>query len=276
MIKHEAQQLLIPNGAGGYEVLDLTGMLLTESGIATPPKHFITQRGPFQHGETLIGMRLDPRPVQFTLAYDALSEADYHELRRKLLQALASVNTLNAFGVGTPCVYRRINNATRRVWRSDMLTTSGSVRITSATARFCEWGIVAGSAIIIESGADAGTHYVATVYNENTLDLTAALTATATDVLYHSTTGRIIRDLDVYVDLAPQYARDLTMETVATKDAIRLLAPDPVWRNPFIQIAQWGIVFRENLVFYESPDWTDRAVFPITFSTDERSDSECD
>lgn len=77
-------------GAASYNLSD--GSLtwrIDEDGLGMTPVRRITERGPFQHGETDVGFRLEPRVIQLALGiYPGYggTEADYYDLRDQLLR----------------------------------------------------------------------------------------------------------------------------------------------------------------------------------------------
>lgn len=59
--------------------------VLTEEGFGMPPIEYVTQRGPFQHGETLKDFFLRPRVVQLTMRVNGCSRSEYWDLRNQIL-----------------------------------------------------------------------------------------------------------------------------------------------------------------------------------------------
>lgn len=264
----EITQLLVPNGSGTYRTLDLTKQLVAEDGLAYPTVEFIRQRGPFQHGDTITGLRLGPRTIQIALAGDTRHLARYGDIRQKLLADTSPVNMLDVDDVIVPYIYRKILRTNRRIWKSDLSTTAGSASVTSLAGHFADWGLGPGQQFTILSGADAATYVIQSVTNENTLVLTTVLSATATNIQYQVTTGIQVRDLQVMIEVGPKFSGDGLSFSNSYKEILRLTAPDPVWYNPNDLSITWSIDVTGNLIFYESPDWTDRLEFPIWFSGD--------
>ena len=62
--------------------------LMSEEGLGMPPIEYITQKGPYQHGATLIDYRLQPRTIQLLLRQDSCSRTDYWNNRAALLNAI--------------------------------------------------------------------------------------------------------------------------------------------------------------------------------------------
>jgi len=58
------------------------------TGQAMPPIDYITQRGPFQDGESVLGYRLDPRIVQLVHRKNSCSRTEYWDNRSSLLDFL--------------------------------------------------------------------------------------------------------------------------------------------------------------------------------------------
>lgn len=58
---------------------------LTEENYGFPPVEYVTQRGPFQHGESVMDYFLRPRPVQLVVRWSACSRKEYWDNRSTLL-----------------------------------------------------------------------------------------------------------------------------------------------------------------------------------------------
>lgn len=261
-------QLLYPTGSVSYGVIDLTSMLMVEQGRGMPPMHYNVQRGTYQHGETPINLRLDPRVIQIALASDHASRSQLYDNLARLLNRLNPGRNWSTTGVLTKCIYRKIMPGGRRQWRSDLVTTGGSKQITSATGRFAEWGLQTGEPFIILTGSDAGSYVVETVVNENTLTLTQEMAFTATGVEYRILTGSVMRDLKVLLEAGPVLEDDRQEDTLSLGDTVKLVAHDPLWYNPVLQSITWQVIDLSNLIFYEPVNWESRASFPIWFGSD--------
>lgn len=57
-------------------------------GTGMPPIEYITQRGPFQHGETVLGHRLRPRVIQMHIRQNFRSRDEYYNGRLQILDVL--------------------------------------------------------------------------------------------------------------------------------------------------------------------------------------------
>jgi hypothetical protein len=76
--------------------------LLTEDGFGMPPIEFITQRGPFQHGENLRDYFLRPRTMQLLIRRNGCSRDEYWTNRLALIDLLRPnrvQSNCNIFGV---------------------------------------------------------------------------------------------------------------------------------------------------------------------------------
>lgn len=62
--------------------------LLQEDGYGMPPLEYVTERGPFQHGETVKDYFLRPRVVQLIVRRNGCSRAEYWNIRAQLLDML--------------------------------------------------------------------------------------------------------------------------------------------------------------------------------------------
>jgi len=264
----EITQLLIPNGSGAYRVLDLTNQLVAEDGLAYPSIDYIRQRGPFQHGDTITSLRLNPRTIQIALANSLRDLYQYGDMRQKMLIDTSPINMLAVDDTIVPYVYRKVLRTNKHIWKSDLITTAASAIVTSASGHFADWGLGPGQQFVILSGADIATYVIQSVTNENTLVLTTPLSATATGIQYQITTGVQIRDIQVMIEVGPKLSGDGLSFSHSYREVLRLTAPDPVWFNPNEQSITWSIDVTGNLIFYELPDWPDRLEFPIWFSGD--------
>lgn len=62
-----------------------TRWVMSEEGTGLPEISYITQRGPEQHGSTVIDFRLEPRVVQLVVREDTCNRWNYWSARRNLL-----------------------------------------------------------------------------------------------------------------------------------------------------------------------------------------------
>lgn len=62
--------------------------ILQEDGFGMPPIEYVTQRGPFQHGETVKEMWLRPRTIQILVRREACNRPEYATLRDSLIDYL--------------------------------------------------------------------------------------------------------------------------------------------------------------------------------------------
>jgi len=76
----EEYEFHVPSGYGRW--------LLSQSGWGTPPIDYITQRGPFQHGETVRDYFLRPRTVQLLIRQMFCNRDDWWSGRAFLLDAI--------------------------------------------------------------------------------------------------------------------------------------------------------------------------------------------
>lgn len=267
------RQLLYPKGSS-YGTIDLSDIAVVEQNAGIAPLHYNTQRSVYQHGETPINLRLDPRVIQLAIARDFGSRSQFYDNLIRLMRRLDPGRNWSASGSLTKCIYRKIVPGGRKQWRSDLITVSGSNQVTSATAMFAEWGLSAGSPFTILTGSDAGEYVVDTLLNENNLKLTQSMAFSATGIEYRIVTGRIARDLDVLLEAGPVLEDDRQDDSMAINDTIRLVAHNPVWYNPQLQTITWGVDELENLIFYDPVNRPNRLEFPIWFGSDYISSNE--
>lgn len=91
LIGPDGRQLELHRASGRY--------ILTEENYGFPPIDYVTQRGVFQHGETVHGFSLRPRPVQLVVRWSACSRKEYWANRQTLIDfvrpnRLATLNGL--------------------------------------------------------------------------------------------------------------------------------------------------------------------------------------
>jgi hypothetical protein len=65
-----------------------TRFLLTEEGLGMPPIEYITQQGPYQHGETVLDYRLGKRTIQMLVRQNSCSRDEFWINRTALLNAI--------------------------------------------------------------------------------------------------------------------------------------------------------------------------------------------
>lgn len=64
------------------------GWVLSDDGWGMPPIEYVTQRGPFQHGESVRAVFLRPRTIQVIIRQQGCSRSEYWSLRNNLLDML--------------------------------------------------------------------------------------------------------------------------------------------------------------------------------------------
>jgi len=80
-------ELICPSGTV-YRFNSGERCVMTFEGLGMPDINYITQRGPFQHGETMIDFRLEKRIIQILLRQDSCSRWDYWDLRADLINKM--------------------------------------------------------------------------------------------------------------------------------------------------------------------------------------------
>lgn len=85
--------------------------VLTDEGLGMPPVEFVTQRGPFQHGEEVLDYFLRPRTVQIILRKEFCSRILYWAGRTALLDSVRP----NRAATPAPFILRKyLPNGTKR------------------------------------------------------------------------------------------------------------------------------------------------------------------
>jgi len=76
-------------------------LLSTATGTGMPTIEYITQRGPYQHGETVLDYRLRPRTIQLNHRRNACDRYSYWEVRADMLNLMRpNYHTGDQFGPG--------------------------------------------------------------------------------------------------------------------------------------------------------------------------------
>ena len=76
-----------------------------------------------------------------------------------------------------------------------------------------------------------------------------------------------VRDLLCFVQSGPKFnaRKSDEWDEYSFQETLRFVAHNPILFNPALTSVGWAAEEGGNLVFYDSPDWTDRLVFPIWF-----------
>ena len=218
----------VPMGYRPYTLLHLTRKLLHgTSGFGLSPLHFITNRGPFQDGETALDMRLDTRTIQIVVGEPVGTDTEYWDKRGELLDLLRPNRSFD--GTVRPLIYRKWLPGGKVEFGSDLVTTNGSTTVMSATARFLERGLDAGQTITI----GVAPYTVAAVPNDYTVTLGAAYGgATDTGVHFRWRRGWGKRDLYCLLEAGPNFDEGPESSPYHPRgyyEVLRFVAHDPVW-----------------------------------------------
>jgi hypothetical protein len=232
----EWDQILVPGAGSAYEshsLLNLFGLgggiLRDYRGFGYAPSHFITQRGPFQDGESILGMRYDTRTLQIVIEEEVAGRISYWDRRYEIMDLLRANRS---FGVTVrPLIYRKWLPGGKLERNVDLATTAGSSTVTSHDGRFVHWGVVAGQPFLITSGLDTGAYTVSQVINDYTVVLDQNMVATATGVHYEYLRGQGRRDLYCLLEEGPAFDEGVEAQPVPAgyREALRFVAHDPMW-----------------------------------------------
>jgi len=249
----ELDQILIPSEGDEYETWNLLtlfgidrNILQSYSGFGPAPLHFITQRGPFQDGQTVLDYRYDPRVSQIVIEESLICRVGFWDRKWKWLDFLRPGRS---FGATTrPLIYRKWLPDGKIESGTDMTTTNASFNVTSHDGRFIENGLDAGVHIVI----NGVTYTVATVPNDYTLTLTIVYAgATDTNVAWHYRRGWGKRDLYCLVEGGPNFDESADNEQYAPagyREVVRLVSHDPFWYGEE-QTETWSIEALDALIF---------------------------
>jgi len=236
----EQDLIRIPTATGyvNYPLLDLLnlngGPLRSTANFGMPPVRFITQRGPFQDGETVLDLRYDVRVIQVFLAKYLCNRSVLWDERNTIFDYIRPSRSfdVNAAQVVQPLIYRKFLPGGKPERGSDLVTTNTSATVTSASGRFLHFGgLSVGDYFEITSGGDVGTYAVASVPNDYTVILDSALGNDAINIHWRYLRGRATRDLYVLAEQGPSFDERVDVAQVPTgyRETIRFIAHNPFW-----------------------------------------------
>ena len=265
----EKDQILVPISGGfkAYSLLNFLGVnlrkLRSTANFGMAPMHVITQRGPFQDGDTPIDMRWDTRVIQVMLAETLHDRWDYWERHHSLLDKLRANRSFDpAEDAPRPLVYRKWLPNGGFLQGTDAVTTAHSRYITSNTGRFIEFGLEAGQRFDLTSGNDEGGFIVASVPNDYTVELTTHMLHTATGVKWIYRRGWGIRDLNCLLEAGPTFDEGPGASPsypTGYEEVLRFVAHDPFWYGQEQQESYEMPADIDALIFGGGGAWFDAA-----------------
>ena len=239
----ESDQLRIPTSAGyvDYSLTELMGagggMLRSVANFGMPPIRFITQRGPFQDGETPLDMRLDPRVIQVEIVDWLCNRSDFWTRRNELVDLVRPNRAFSADGTYRPLVYRKRLPGGKPERGSDGVG-DGTPVFTSDYGRFVHYGgLQPGDAFEV-----AGAPFtVADVVNDYTNILSGNVGAGA-NLAWRYWRNNALRDLEVLLEQGPNFDERVGSyrSPEGYREALRMVAHDPVWRGD-TQEQSWAL-----------------------------------
>lgn len=86
--REEAERFAIKSADGEITYLEMPKQAVEVTGMAMPPMDHRTSRSPFQHGETILGFNLRPRPIQITIHMRGCDRLDMYHKRRDFIRRI--------------------------------------------------------------------------------------------------------------------------------------------------------------------------------------------
>jgi hypothetical protein len=239
-----------------YSILELLGagysQLQSAQGFGMPPIRIIEQRGPLQHGATLVDFRYQQRVLQVVVSKRLLSKIDLVDHRFDLVDLVRPSREFPAGGgTPSPLIYRKWVPGGKRVQGTDLVLTAGDDEVKSVTGRFVHYGLRVGSQFTISgSTGDDGDYTVAAVYHDGRIELDQNMSNTETGVHWEYTSEPSVRDLYCTLELGPAFDRPDNREMRGYIEALRFVGHDPFWYGAEQEQA-WAVSSDEfdNLVF---------------------------
>jgi hypothetical protein len=252
----EADLLRIPTAAGyiDYPLAQLLdfggGPLRAVSNFGMPPIRFITQRGPFQDGETPLDMRLDPRVIQIEIVNYLCNRTSFWTHRNELIDLL---RPNRAFGATyNPLIYRKFLPGGKPERGNDGIS-DGVDTLTSAFGRFIHYGgLQPGDRFQV-----SGTNYVVRAVPNDYTVILSGVPGAATQLAWRYWRNRTTRDLEVLLEQGPTFNEAVAAyrSPEGYREALRFVAHDPVWRGAE-QSETWAIdAALGDLVFDGAGAW---------------------
>lgn len=97
---YEPTEYIAPDGQV-FNFTNVNRFIMSETGYGMPNIKYITQRGPFQHGDTYLGFRLEPRVIQMQFRHNGGNRDRYWTNRQTILNMLRpNRQSLNTFVPG--------------------------------------------------------------------------------------------------------------------------------------------------------------------------------
>lgn len=113
--------------------------VLQEDGLGMPPIEYVTQRGPFQDGESVKNLFLRPRTLQMVVRRNGCSKAEYWNIRAVLLDILRPRRGTPPV-TNLPGILRKyMANGAVREW--EVFTTEGPSFPSHSTEVWDQWSV---------------------------------------------------------------------------------------------------------------------------------------
>lgn len=228
-----SDQILVPTATGykAYPLLLLIGARHSQAGavegFGSAQARFITQRGPFQDGESVIDMRFETRTSQIAISDSLLGPRQLAERKEQLFDKL---RPNRSFGDGRvePLIYRRwVDNCVTQ-HGNDLSVENGDNVVYSASGRFVDLRANGSGDLITIAGV---TYTIASVPNDFSLVLTANYAGATAEYVAWSIShgGRAYRDLYFLVEDGPQFDMNTPRVVDGYAEVIRMVSHDPFW-----------------------------------------------
>lgn len=113
-------------------------MVFSDTGSGMPPIEYITQRGPTQHGVSLVAARLQPRVIQLSIRHMFCDRAHYWDGRADLLNIIRP-NRLGILDGNIPTGFLRQYLSNGKTRQLDCLIQQGPAFAPRADGQWDEW-----------------------------------------------------------------------------------------------------------------------------------------
>lgn len=132
----EITSFITPDGIE-YTFDSIYKALLSEEGLGMPTIEYLTQQGPYQHGQSIVGYRLEPRIIQLLLRHNGISRSDFWSNRSELLNVLRPNRSSSGTSISGTLRKTYVDGTKRDI---DVVSSGGPIFSARSLDKWDEWG----------------------------------------------------------------------------------------------------------------------------------------
>jgi len=234
----ERDEILVPtyNGYRLYPIMMLLGMnyssMAGRRGLGMAQVRFLTDSSPYQHGESVQGIRWNTRQIQILVNDQQKSLIDYWQKRDLYLDLLRpSRSTITKDKLIKPFIYRKWLPGGKLYRGTDMIVTNGLSYVTTPTGHFISnGGLEAGDQITI-----GGVNYtIAIAANDSELYLASSYAgSTSSNASWRYLSKQVYREITFILGSGLEFDERGSDQILpyGFQEVLRLVCHDPLWRG---------------------------------------------